>query len=534
MEELIIALFVWLGELFVGAYKRIRGWIQGRREQRQPRPGPGWREGTSPVPADASPPPDDPFMARSRQLEGSLEELQQNARRVAQTLKRTAMNEPLCAALEALAVQAQSLRYELGRLRPGPSAAVDQERLAARAAALIRLSGTIRGLIRQREDPRYQDHLAAADGVGRALYEPLSRWGVRQERLPAGLAPLGFFGERDAADGRAFATTLVAPLPVHPSFGAALIVWPLLGGEVGRDLLERVSGLAWEIRHRFGLPDRYPVPFAFRGYLGEDEVQKPFGVWLPTLWGDLVGVLLLGPAYARALHLLLADTDVPARTTAVPTLADGSAYAPRPPAHLRMYFATSALGPLGFGTQGDALWEIWTEEHGGLQTIYLPTRFEGWIEAPVAHFEGVADRLADSLASEPLRALGELSLKSLSGVRFTPEMYEQAKQVSRVLQSGGVPGVPPRVLLAGAVLAALQAPSRAALLVDLLHRAFREEPAARPGRAAAPAAARPAAAPADEAVQWRDVVILGQIMERPGGALSVRRCRSVATDWMSR
>jgi hypothetical protein len=330
---------------------------------------------------------------------------------------------------------------------------------------------------------------------------------------------------------RAFAQTRVAPLPVHPAFGEALVVWPLLAGEVGQDLLDRVRGLGWELRNRYGLPDRYPVPFAFRGYLGEDEVVQPFGVWLPTLWGDLWGALLLGPAYARALRLVLADPDAPAHTLAISTLADGSAYAPRPPAHLRMYFTTSVLGQLGFGAQGDSLWEIWTEEHGGLSTVYLPTRFEGWIEAPVAHFEGVADRLASSMVDDPLRSRADNSLRSIPELAFTQEMYRQAKEVSSALLAGTVPRAPRRVLLAGGVLAAIGSPSRAAFLADRLRRELTAEGEA-PARATAETAA-PRPAQEDEALLWRDALILGEIMERRCGP-PTHRCRSVATPWMSR
>lgn len=160
-----------------------------------------------------------------------------------------------------------------------------------------------------------------------------------------------------------------------------------------RTVCRRIDqGLKWELRNRFGLPDRYPVPFASRGYLSEDEVLLPFGPWLEVLFGDLVGSLLLGSAYARALAELLANPRHPSSVAAVGVTKDGAFYTSQPPAHLRMAVAVSAMDDLGEEEVQQQIWQSWNERHGWPQVMYLPTQVEGWIEAPLSAFSDMAEQ----------------------------------------------------------------------------------------------------------------------------------------------
>ncbi len=318
----------------------------------------------------------------------------------------------------------------------------------------------------------------------------------------------------DLSDFSAAGLTAVA-LP--NAFPDRLTGWSMVAHEVGRDFLESVQGLKWELRNRFGLPDRYPVPFASRGYLSEEEVLLPFGPWLEVLFGDLVGSLLLGPVYAQSLAELLANPRNPSAVATVGVTHDGASYTSEPPAHLRMAVAVAAMDDLGEGELQQQIWRSWSERHGWPQVLYLPTRVEGWIEAPAEAFTDMAEAVADLMLLEPMSALGDQSLDGVPGLAYSDVQQAAMDQIKSVALAGGDGSASdPRALLAGVLAAEQEAPHRSRQLLAWLQRTL--APQASPYKRRRPDAVAAEARGADQddlLSALRDAIILDAILTRP-------------------
>jgi hypothetical protein len=520
VEELVIALLVGLWKLIVRGYKGIGAWWQGRREadeaQISKRP--------SAERSEMSREELDPFSQQRQTVRDQLSTLENEASAQASAMGRSAANQPLAEALDRLVMQRSlELRQELDRLPADVAGSVDLARIASGAQSLQRTSDTLVWIAKQREHATYGAPLAAADRLVEACYRPLLSFAGHLFAVPD-RDPVSFVAARDQLDLSGFPSAGLTAVALPNAFPDRLAGWSMVAHEVGRDFLESVQGLKWELRNRFGLPDRYPVPFASRGYLSEDEVLLPFGPWLEVLFGDLVGSLLLGPAYARALAELLANPRNPSAVAAVGVTSDGASYASEPPAHLRMAMAVAVMDDLGEGEEQQEIWQSWNERHGWPQVMYLPTRVEGWIEAPVSAFSEMAESVADLMLLEPLEALGNQSLDGVPGLAYSEMQQSAVEQVKSVaLAAGDGAASDPRALLAGVLGAEHEAPHRSRELLRWLTRTL--VPKASPYKRRRPQAATTAAQSSgadDLATVIRDAIILDVILTRPrpGGRFS--------------
>jgi len=523
VEELLFALLVGLWKLIVRAYKGVRAWWQ--RHQAQSDAQPSVRP--SAERASASREELDPFSQQRKAVRDQLSVLENEASAQSAAMARSVANRPVGEALDRLVMQqCLGFRQELDRLPTDVSGNVDLARIAAGSQSLRRTSETLVWIARQREHANYAAPLAAADRLVEACYRPLLSFAGHRFAVPD-RAPVSFVGARDRLDLRTLPTAGLTAVALPNAFPDRLAGWSMVAHEVGRDFLESVPGLKWELRNRFGLPDRYPVPFASRGYLSEDEVLLPFGPWLEVLFGDLVASLLLGPAYARALAELLANPRNPSAVAAVGTTSDGSSYASEPPAHLRMAVAVAVMDDLGEGEEQQRIWQSWNEQHNWPRVIYLPTRVEGWIEAPVSAFSDMAERVADLMLLEPLGALGAQSLDGVSGLAFSEVQQAAQQQVKEVaLAVGDGAASDPRALLAGVLAAEHEAPHRSRELLRWLTRTLapKASPYKRRRTRATTAAARDEGGD-DLATALRDAIILDAILTRPkpGSRFAARR-----------
>jgi len=510
VEELIFALLAGLWKLFVGAYKKIRDLVQNRSDKHEDQ-----RRMPTAERAPEDRRPVDFLTQRRQDVQEELTALEYEAADRGRALGRTPANRPLGSVLgQSVVSQCQRLKDELNRLGSDASAVVDLERIAGRGAATRRLYETAVWMAEQRESPTHREPLAVADGLARACYRPLLSWARHNLSLPD-REPISFVAARDQVDLRGFPEAGVAAVALPTAFPGRLHGWPQVAHEVGRDFLDSVQGLKWELRNRFGLPDRYPIPFASRGYLSQDEVLLPFGGWLEWLFGDLLGTLLLGPAYPMALRDLLASPGNPGTVTAVGVAPDNAYYAAEPPAHLRMSVAIAVLDDMGFPEEQQRIWQSWNERHGWPEWLYLPTRVEGWIEAPVSHFVDTAGQVADLIMNETLGALSDHSLGDIPGLAFTAELQAAAEQAATAaLERRSPPDADPRVALAGVVLARERKPARSRELLHWL-RALLAPAAPDPGEEVEPAAAAQAAGEESLATLLRDAVILNAVLQRP-------------------
>ncbi len=513
MEELLFALLVGLWKLIVRAYKGVRAWWQGHQEERDAQPMQRPSAERAPVSAEDL----DPYTRQRQAVRDQLGTLENEANAQSSTLGRSASNRPLGKALDQMVVRKSlELRQELDRLPADSVGSVDLARLASEAASLKRTSDTLVWIANQREHPNYGTHLATADRIVEACYAPLLQFAAHRFAVPD-RAPVSFVADRDRMDLSGFPEAGLTAVALPNAFPDRLTGWSMVAHEVGRDFLESVQGLKWELRNRFGLPDRYPVPFASRGYLSEDEVLLPFGPWLEVLFGDLMGSLLLGPVYAESLAELLANPRNPSAVATVGVTRDGASYASEPPAHLRMAVAVAAMDDLGEGEEQQRIWQSWSERHGWPQVMYLPTRVEGWIQAPAEAFTDMAESVADLMLLEPMSALGDQSLDGVPGLAYSDTQQTAMEQVKSVALAGGDGSASdPRALLAGVLAAEQEAPHRSRQLLTWLQRTL--APQASPYKRRRPEAVATGTRESDQEdllSALRDAIILDAILTRP-------------------
>jgi hypothetical protein len=400
---------------------------------------------------------------------------------------------------------------------PGAAGAVGLERAAERLDQLERLvevMGWMAAVRRQDQDRS----LEAADRLAAALYGPLASAtlgeGGSEVLMPE---PLAIRDDGSLLPRGLLGRSSLATLALPRAFPADPLHFAFIAHEIGQDLLHRAPGFRWELRNRLGLPDRYPVPFMFRGYYGSEEIYQPWGAWLEVCFGDLVGALLLGPAYGWALLSVLARPDAPDHVAQIRTSRDGAFYLRHPPPHLRMVFVRGALGAMGFDEAAERIGARWGELHaGGPQALYLPSRLQGLMGAPLGPFEQVAWRLAEVLAEEPFESLGGQGLAQMEGVALSSWQQERAEALGEQL-SGGVEAAEPdqRLRLAAAILARARGAARAERLSRWLLSGALPEAKERQAERSEPSA-RPVRAPSKEplAVLVRDALVLDAILAR--------------------
>ena len=482
---LVVAVLFWLGQHLLKSAPRIIEWYKKRQAAAEAARQRGALRSTSAERAPSVPAPDPRLEARRALIE-QARQLRDETHEQAGALASTPATATLARMLDEVVTRAETLRDSVDRLPAAPSVGADLDRLAEGLARLAALRQALLGLARQRGDRDTARVLWAGDQAVQALFRPLGDWARHREgvTLPPG-APVVYVGE--PLPQPALVELGLTPVAVPPTYPTEPYAWAALARGVGRDLLARVPGFQWELYHRLELPGRYAIPFASRGYFGQEEVYHPFGGWLDTLFSDLVSIVLLGPAAVSALAAELARPEEPEHLVAVRVTPEGAHYAAEPPPHLRFMHAVSALRPLGFEAAANRLETQWEAAHGRPGVLYVPTRLEGWLQAPLPPFEAVAGRIAEALLTEPLTALGGYSLATLEGVPFGEAEQSDAEAVADALAAPGTPAAsrPGRVRVAGAIIARERSAARAGAAARWLLSSF--TPAAGPRRDRRPA-----------------------------------------------
>lgn len=550
MDELLIALLVWLGKSIAKAGR----WLADRLAGRGPAPADGphasgaQRQQRRPGAAGAQ----DEQAALAAWLGRLRDRLAQDGTQLEANPDLAALGGALNGPLRQRVDQ--TLRLLAGRSAeerggPGPRAPADRlGRATAEAAWLERAHAEILQIAAERAGAR-GDALSGADrvaaGLAAALFEPLG-WppaGAARPGQPSVPTLVTRRGAEGAPD-EGLPTLGLAVLPLPPSASVRPEAWAALARGLGRHLLAQAPGLRQEMHQRLGLPRRFRVPYLVDGTWGGEQVRKPFGCWLETLFGDAISVCLLGPAGAQALAQTLARPEAPAQTVTVGITAGWSEYTAEPPAYLRLLAGVTALETLGFAEPAEALLDGWWTAHGRPTALVVPTRMQGWVRAPMAAFEQQAMELASQLLAVGWASLGGTPLLERPGLGFGASEAADAEAIAAVLAtSAHLPpsaSPRPRVRLAGALLAVTQSPERAPDLARWIAEhgaepppeagayARGEDPYARRSGRDRPAAAEEASEESwtrPTAAMFRDALVLHEILGPPR-ALARRAIRS--------
>jgi hypothetical protein len=316
-------------------------------------------------------------------------------------------------------------------------------------------------------------------------YAPLLEFCIGQNLKLKTSEPLAVSAGWSHDIGARFASTRVAPIRLPQDFEQAVWGWPALAGEVARDFYYSLTHLERDLHDRLNLPHEVQVPASDAEVDGR-WLTKLFGPWLSEIFGDVMGVLMLGPAYGEMLRRACRNPAAPQRTAAI--LQDAHRIDEQPPARLRVYVSIRVLHHLGRHDEADALWDQWEAEHPDIRLYFLPIAGR-WAGVADQTLHSAADFWVDMLIQSPFPELDGFQLMSIPGLAYLHAEHAEVERVMRELVRGITVDTDSRWILAAAVLAAAAQPAVHDSILDVAKRSI----SSREGeeRTPEPGAARP-------------------------------------------
>lgn len=461
----IVALAIWLIQLVAKAVKK---------RAPEPVPVPELPIPELPFPAEPEPVPPVAHKQGDGALGGALVE---RARELAHGIRHERRNRRFVPVLtEWIPGQAEALGRDVRDRLAGP------DEVAGTLAALELVIDEVSELVRQRRDQSLGPLLGDADALADACYRPVVEF-ARAEGL--GLTsnePATRLSPFDLAIWTGFIPTSVAPIFLPPGFGRDPIWWPALAHEIGHDFLASIPELDLRLREEIGIaPERVgtrPLAIGAEG-LTLNELARVMGAWFEEVFCDTFGTLMCGPGYVASMLRLFAASEDVREITVVYVDRSGARYDIHPPRHLRLIAACQVLTLAGLGDDARRLRAAWDARHTSTQgdgtppdRILFPVA-GAYLAVPLEPLERLVEELVSRLYTGPLAALGGVGLSDVSGLDFGPHENQEAIRVAEALAQGRIPtAVDPRVVVAGAALAALDAPEQGREIMERVRAAI--------------------------------------------------------------
>ncbi len=337
----------------------------------------------------------------------------------------------------------------------------------------------IEEFIGQRRDPALVGKLGDADAIAIACYQPILDFASAKRLGLTAAEPVTKIGRFDEPTSIAFAPTRLALLYLPDRFFDSVACWPALAHEIAHHFLAASDGLGAQLRAQLELPPEY-IGLQRMAYdrLGDgfslDELPRVLGGWFEEIFCDVLGALMLGPAYVTTMVQLFAAPREPMSITRVGADSKRPLYDHHPPRHMRFAIAARVIELAGMANEAERLRAEWARLHGGEPaTFQIPTATRS-MDLPAAPLLTLARELVDRLYQEPLRALSGYRLAEVPGLDFGLRENAAAARVRSDLRNGRIPLTShSREIVAGAVLAVRDEPKREAQLIDLARRGIR-------------------------------------------------------------
>ncbi|MGB5701674.1 MAG: hypothetical protein WBM48_02560, partial [Polyangiales bacterium] len=311
--------------------------------------------------------------------------------------------------------------------------------------------------------------LVDADAIADACYAPILELARVQGLDLRTSQPIAVTGDWNLSIVPRFASTRVAPLRLPAGFDHSVWHWPAIAHEVAHDFYFSTEGIDSGLRSRLGLPDRVEIPMS-EMELDGGWLRRLFGPWLPEVFADVLGTLMLGPAYVETMARAFRNPGSPQRTAAI--FQDGGIIDEHPPERLRIYMATRALHHLGQHDAADDLWERWEADHPDVQFYYLPLG-GNWVGLSDDKLHTVADSMVDVLLQRPWPELDGFQLLNIPSLAYLHAEHATVKRLMEPLAQGETVGGDPRWIMAAAVLATVRQPTLHDRILDAARRSIR-------------------------------------------------------------
>ncbi len=292
--------------------------------------------------------------------------------------------------------------------------------------------------------------LADADAMADACYRPILEFARAQGLNLRTSQPFAIRGDWDLSIAPRFASTRVAPLRIPARFESEVWQWPAIAHEVAHDFYYSLESIEGDLRTRLSLPSEVAIPMSERE-LDPGWLRGLFGAWLPEVFADTLGTIMLGPAYVETMRRAFQNPGSPQRTAAI--FQDGGVIDEHPPARLRLHMAIRVLHHLGHHDEADAVWERWEADHAGVGLYYLPLGGD-WVGLSEESLHTVANGMVDVLLQRPWPELDGFQLLNIPGLAYLHAEHAMAEKLALALGRGETVDGDPRLIIAAAVLAA--------------------------------------------------------------------------------
>ena len=311
--------------------------------------------------------------------------------------------------------------------------------------------------------------LADADAMADACYRPILEFARAQGLKLRTSQPLTIRGDWDLSIIPRFASTRVAPLRIPPGFETEVWHWPAIAHEVAHDFYYSLESLEGDLRTGLSLPSEVAIPMSERE-LDPGWLRGLFGAWLPEVFADTLGTIMLGPAYVETMRRAFRNPGSPQRTAAI--FQDGRLIDEHPPARLRLHMAVRVLHHLGHHDEADAVWERWEADHPGVGLYYLPLAGD-WVGLSEESLHTVANGMVDVLLQRPWPELDGFQLLAIPGLAYLHAEHAMAQELALALGHGETVDGDPRLIIAAAVLAAGAQPTLHDAILEAALRSIR-------------------------------------------------------------
>lgn len=303
--------------------------------------------------------------------------------------------------------------------------------------------------------------LGDADALAESCYRPVVDFATAQALGLHTMHPVSLAHGSGLTIDLSFSDSKLAPLMLPEGFDTNLFWWPAVAHEIGHDFFHSVDGLRQSLFDEMALDDTFRLPLTPDHWTAND-VHEMFGAWLEEIFCDLIGTLILGPAYVASMTHLFANPEHPVAVW-IGAGADGL-LGEHPPRHLRVLLCCEALDYLGQHHAAIEYLKTWTTTHEGSDSYYVPCQNGAWIGLPPELIETRAKAILQQLFQDNWEALEGYHLIDIPG--FSYQHAEHAKvmrYVAKLVKGHALRG-DTRLLVAAAVVATRAHPSRAALI----------------------------------------------------------------------
>ena len=329
--------------------------------------------------------------------------------------------------------------------------------------AITELYGHLEQMAVQRLGPEL-GYLGDADAFAAACYDPVIAF-ARSENVPLHtMTPITVQAQQMSIiiDLRGAS---VAPLRVPQGFANNLWWWPAIAHEVAHDLYYSVNNLDMRLHERLRLPTSAHVTNNI-DELDHYALRQYFGPWLSEIFADVIGTMMLGPAYMITMSRLFRNTESPKQILAVKAIE--WTIDSHPPRHLRMFISYKVLHYLGQHDEADDIWEEWSAAHGNPEELYVLIG-ERWAAVPLKVFADLVEPLLAQLLKDQWPELGGFHLIDIPGLTYLHAEHAKTQAMAKRLQNGKHAHGDPRLIIAAAVLAATSNEALHDQIMNLAH-----------------------------------------------------------------